>query len=355
MRNGDHYAALDGLRGIAAVSVLLFHLGQWQGQPWMASNARLAVDFFFALSGYVLSVAYSEKLCGSMSAWAFVKLRLIRLMPIIIIATLISAAYLIARVVLLDDRIDLEEIVFAAFLGVLTLPFFSASVPIGGPQVFPLNGPQYTLFLELVVNIFWAVTRRVEALWIALAIMAISYVFTAIYGADGDTVSTFWTGFPRVFGAYYAGVAIYYVRGHLPASILRHLGVWFWPLFLTMLFLFYWPYPVSSWMTWVWSGIFSPMLVLTGSCVNLPGVTKRVSLMLGEISYPLYALHYPIFVWTNGMYQYVLGKKDYIIGSTIVFPSAIIGSWIILKLLDEPIRTMLASLRRRRSVRDAGV
>ncbi|MEG8053197.1 glycosyltransferase [Sphingomonas aerolata] len=141
-RQRPHYAALDGLRGLAAISVLLFHLGHWQGHPWLAANAGLAVDFFFCLSGYVLSVAYRDTLDQGMATRTFAVLRLVRLMPLVILGTLISAAYLAARIVLLhDSTISVAELARATAFGLLCLPMLDASRAIGGPQVFPLNGP----------------------------------------------------------------------------------------------------------------------------------------------------------------------------------------------------------------------
>ena len=126
-RQRPHYAALDGLRGLAAISVLLFHLGHWQGHPWLAANAGLAVDFFFCLSGYVLSVAYRETLDQGMATRTFAVLRLVRLMPLVILGTLISAAYLAARIVMLhDSTISVAELASATAFGLLCLPMLDA-------------------------------------------------------------------------------------------------------------------------------------------------------------------------------------------------------------------------------------
>jgi peptidoglycan/LPS O-acetylase OafA/YrhL len=338
----NHYAALDGLRGIAAISVLLFHLGHWQQQPWLAGNASLAVDFFFTLSGYVLAVAYNSKLAADMSTWQFFKIRMIRLMPTIVFGTLLSAAYLAARSSWLhDSTIDLDELFLATVLGMLSVPMLTASTSIGGPQVFPLNGPQYTLFLELFINWVWVVVRPCRTFWVAAIIAIIGYALTARYGMGGDEVHTFWTGFPRVFAAYYAGTAIFYAQERWPSLTQRGRGAWFWPLLLVSLLLFWWPSTVSSWIGWGWSLVFSPLLVLAGSRVKLSGAARRIALVLGELSYPVYALHFPIFVWVNAAYQTVLHRKEFAIGIMLVVPIVSIGAWSFLKWIDQPVRRRL--------------
>jgi len=342
MHRRNHYAALDGLRGLAAVSVLLFHLGHWQQRPKLAGNAGQAVDFFFMLSGYILSVAYRSRLDSGMRISTLIRIRLIRLMPIIMLGTLISAAYLAARIyVLHDPEIGTDELLLATLLGLLCLPMFTASNALGGPAVFPLNAPQYTLFLELIVNCFWIITRRIEGLGLALAIAAGCYAMTAIYGMTGDQIRGFWTGFPRVFGAYYGGIVVYYAQNRWAGLTERRAELCFWPLLAMTFLLFYWPTSVSHWTSWGWTLFFSPLLIYTGSRIRLNGVVQRAALILGELSYPVYALHYPIFVWVNAAYQQALHRKDFAIGSALAVPSVLIGAWAFLKWFDEPIRRRL--------------
>jgi Acyltransferase family len=81
----EHYTALDGLRGFAAISVVLFHIGHWLDAPLLAANSGLAVDFFFCLSGFVLALAYDRRFRAGLSNFQFIRIRLIRLMPLTIL------------------------------------------------------------------------------------------------------------------------------------------------------------------------------------------------------------------------------------------------------------------------------
>lgn len=351
MLDNNRFIALDGMRGLAALFVLLFHLGQWQHRPMLAANAIFAVDLFFILSGYVLAFAYSRKLDAGMSPWRFFVLRLLRLMPLTIFATLISAAYLFTRIYWLDDvQVQPADLLVATVLGVLCLPMLSMNFPIGGPQVFPLNGPQYTLFLELFINLFWALVHPSRKIAVAAVLAATGYAFTAVYGMGGDTIENFWTGFPRVFGAFYAGTLIFYTQQS--SSFLNHewLGILFWPLLSLTFVLFWWPHEVSPWIGWGWSLLFAPLLVLTGSRVRLGVSARRIALLLGELSYPIYTLHYPIFVWVNATYQTVLQRKDFSIGNALIIPCVVIGAWLALKWVDGPVRIGIKARIFRRTV-----
>ena len=58
----EHYVLLDGMRGIAAISVLLLHVQLTFNLPLTMVNAPLAVDFFLCLSGLVVAHAYDARI-----------------------------------------------------------------------------------------------------------------------------------------------------------------------------------------------------------------------------------------------------------------------------------------------------
>jgi hypothetical protein len=60
----NHYEVLDGLRGVAAIGVVIFHFSEWlfpDASKNFIGHGFLAVDFFFCLSGFVISYAYDEQ------------------------------------------------------------------------------------------------------------------------------------------------------------------------------------------------------------------------------------------------------------------------------------------------------
>src|SRR6516225_9704176 len=89
-----HYPILDGLRGVAAILVIIYHLFEAY-YPVPAHHPEhhgyLAVDFFFLLSGFVVGYAYDDRWEKGMSVWDFFKIRLIRLHPLVLLGVLIGA------------------------------------------------------------------------------------------------------------------------------------------------------------------------------------------------------------------------------------------------------------------------
>ena len=87
------YEILDGLRGVAAMIVVAFHLLETysKGPAYQVLNhGYLAVDFFFILSGFVIGYAYDDR-WKRMTVREFVTRRFIRLHPMVVIGAVIGA------------------------------------------------------------------------------------------------------------------------------------------------------------------------------------------------------------------------------------------------------------------------
>jgi peptidoglycan/LPS O-acetylase OafA/YrhL len=341
LEQDKHFAALDGLRGFAAVSVVIFHIGHWLNMPTLAANAGLAVDLFFCLSGYVLALAYGKRLGNTLSPFAFIRLRLIRLMPLIVLGTIVSAAYAFIRAYVKHEELTAAALWTAFVFGLLNIPFFGAPKSLGGPQIFPLNGPQYTLFLELFVNAVWSLSRRLNEPKVAIVTAAACFLFLP-FGMGGDTAETFWSGFPRVGASFFAGVAVFHIERRFALRFLR--ASIFWLLAAAMAALFYFPRPLTTPFLLLWVGLLSPLLVLAGARVKLEGRLRRLALLGGEISYAVYALHFPVFCWINGLYQAASGPQNLAIEGPLILVSVLTGSCMALRLYDEPLRRKLGLL-----------
>jgi peptidoglycan/LPS O-acetylase OafA/YrhL len=348
-KGSDRYAALDALRGFAAVSVVLFHIGNWLNCPTLAANGSLAVDLFFCLSGFVLPLAYEKRFQAGLSILQFMKLRLIRLMPLIVLGTLLSAVYVLSRSYVLRGLISYHELALATLLGLTNIPFTTASAAIGGPQVFPLNGPQYSLFLEVFVNVVWAGARRFERVWVYVFIFLVGLVTVSIVGLGGDDAATFWTGFPHVGAAFFSGVLLFHIDKRFSSRSEPRLL--FWLMLVIMALLFYYPEELPFSVQLVWLVLLSPLLIYTASKIQLSGKLRSWALLGGELSYPVYALHYPIFCWVNGAYQTATKQHNVIIEGPLIVASVLAGSYLALKVFDLPLRSWAARSSRVRSGR----
>lgn len=100
-----HYEILDGLRGVAAVMVVIFHLFEAHAGgnhlEQIINHGYLAVDFFFMLSGFVIGYAYDDR-WNRMSTVTFFKRRIIRLHPMVIVGSIVGAVFFFFRSLLVS-------------------------------------------------------------------------------------------------------------------------------------------------------------------------------------------------------------------------------------------------------------
>jgi peptidoglycan/LPS O-acetylase OafA/YrhL len=257
-----HISALDGVRGVAALGVLLFHIGIYSGRQFVPS-AQVAVDLFFTLSGFVMARAYDDRVTG----WRFVRVRIGRLWPMILIAAGLSAVAYHAR----PDALAL------AALAVLCIPTFT-----GGP-LFPLNNAQWSLFFECVANLAHLAGGRLVSLAAAAIVLAsgavIAFAGPSFGGSDAES---FWFGLARVGYGYFAGVLVQ--RHARPAPTVPA------PLiYLACAVLFTLPLDVTHGQA---AALGTPLLVWMAASAKDPA--PRVSAWLGALSYPLYLAHMPV-------------------------------------------------------------
>ena len=335
-----HLYLLDFMRGAAAFSVLLFHLGHWLNRSWLATNSGFAVDLFFCLSGYVLCLNYWPRR-NLLNLGNFVILRIIRLMPLIMLGGVVSIVYNLLKIWFTHLSIAPVDIV-AASVGVLVdIPVFNAPKELGGPQVFPLNGPQYTLFFELFANCVWWSLRKRGAVWWVGAAAILSGPLVFAFGIRGDSTETFFSGFPRVCLSFSLGVLSCRLREKISFTHKGNIYLFVASLSVTIL-LFYCPQVVPDRIVFFWIIFVVPFLVVTGGRINVGRKVSYISKWMGDISYPIYALHYPIFCCVNGFYRSIFGSQNFYIEAPIVFSVVLLLSNAAFVLFDQPVRRVLS-------------
>lgn len=325
---GRRYEALDGLRGLAAVGVLLYHLGGWTYRPWLMAHGYLAVDFFFCLSGFVLAHAYGTR---DISWSRFMRARLIRVWPLIALSMVAGA------LVMIGHR---DGIMGCLVMGLLVLPRIWVGDEDSFSPLFPLNPPAWSLFLELLASALWFPARRLSTLWLVLVIVVSGGVLIGIaYGMGGVQTgwdrATYWIGVIRTIFPFALGWACYRIQPYL------RIGAPAWLLALVLLAVLAMP-PLDYTATYdlVCVAIVFPLIVLLGhrDPQGRGGALCRFS---GEISYPLYALHWVLWELLLRAFR-ALGGKGYPEGFVALAVFLILaGAWVALRTYDMPVRRWL--------------
>ncbi len=359
------YDILDGLRGVAAVLVIIYHFGEgFATTPvdQFLNHGYLAVDFFFVLSGFVLGYAYDKRWAtGRMTAGNFMLRRVIRLHPMVVFSVVLGViAYLLQGSVQWDGTpVPLHYLLMALALGLILIPVLpSASADVrGNGEMFPLNGPSWSLFFEYIGSILYAIWLHrlsIKALRIVTILSGVGLAGILIGNLSGCYhLGVGWTmadcgfigGFLRLSFSFSAGLLL--SRTFKPRKIRGA----FWLCTAIIALILSCPYITTNGEISMLNAIYDcmctlllfPAIVWIGACGQ---TTDRMSTatceMLGKLSYPIYIVHYPLmylfyaWVWSNG---YSIEQTwPTCVG---IFFLIVAIAWLSLRYYDEPLRAYL--------------
>ncbi len=324
------FLVLDGMRGIAAFAVLWVHAGYGFGTAFYPRHGYLAVDFFFALSGFVVAHAYEARIASGLGFGAFARVRLIRLYPMLFAGAVLGAlAY------------DPGWRAGGGTLALLNVSVFLV-LPLGlllDMSAFPVNTPIWSLFFELAANAaYWATARRprrdvAKALIFLVATGVVLAVIAAMVGGlRAVGVASPWAflaGIPRTGFSYAVGVLMFRYRLHERAPQVPDFIV---ALALAVLL----AVPACGW----WYDMvcvllaFPLLLALGAQAWEMPGL-NAVWGWCGALSYPVYVIHEPLL---RAVYRL---HGPYLLSMVL----AIAAAWALLRWYDEPLRRSLARRR----------
>lgn len=281
----ERFLTLDAMRGMAAIAVLLVHIGVLSGNRWLAPSAFLAVDLFFMISGYVIGFAFEPRLLAGMGWRRFMSLRLARLYPALFLGLLLglAAAWLAPGEYAVTWR---------------SLGHFLLVPDLFGPGIFPLNGALWTLFFELAINfVHVLVIRQLTTGRLAVFVLIAGAAWAAIAMSWGDwgagwNGGTFVGGFARVGWGYGAGLLLYRLSRAAPRRLPS--VPFLLPLGLAALILM--APPTGFPLLRIAASVFMliPVAVLLAAAAEVPPLARAPARWLGAVSYPLYAIHLPL-------------------------------------------------------------
>jgi len=338
-----HFQILDGLRGWAALLVVIFHLFEGRlldPKVIPEHHGYLAVDFFFMLSGYVVGYAYDDR-WGRMSQWEFFKIRLIRLHPMLALGVLIGGIMFF-----LDpfgkwmDHTSIWNLLLTLIIGLTVLPSPDLR---GWGETHTLNGPAWTLMQEYIANALYAFLPKKKSIpWLVSLVFvgALALIKTATWWGGvgtGWSYDTMWIAFVRMLFPFFMGLLMF----RLGWSIRIPLAFPIAAVLLALLF----------WLPWFeHNGLYEaaciilafPVIVAIGAGGQVSGAWQKACKFSGDISYPIYIIHYPFIYWYT---EWNYGSKppggQVLLVAVGMFLYFILLAHGALKFYDEPLRVWL--------------
>ena len=352
-----HYPILDGLRGVAALMVVAFHVFEANATnhfDQIINHGYLAVDFFFLLSGFVIGYAYDDR-WTKMSVGTFLRRRIERLQPMVVMGMIIGALTFYFQDSVLFPGIS--EVPVWKMLIVMLVGFTLLPLPIsmdirGWTEMHPLNGPGWSLFYEYIANILYGLfvrkfSKGMLSIWVILS--AVALIHLAVI--QGDVVGG-WAlepvqiciAFCRVMYPFFGGLLLFRIGKRIQIK-----QAFFWCSLLVILLL---ALPRMGDRDHLWiNGLYDslsiilifPLIVSMGAGGEIKGkFAIGVCKFFGDISYPIYITHYPlIYLYTSWVYDHKVPLQEAWPWGLLVFVTSIVLAYACLKLYDEPIRLWL--------------
>jgi len=351
---------LDGLRGVAAITVVCFHVFEAYATSHLdqrINHGYLAVDFFFLLSGFVVGYAYDAR-WPRLTVAEFLKRRFVRLHPLVVIGALLGAALFYFQGCAAWDvsQVSGARLAGATLLNAALLPATPGGEIRGVGEMFPLNGPSWSLLFEYVGTLLYAVWLRrlgTPGLALVVGLAAAGLAAFAIWGPYGDVCVGFALTGDNVLGgglrllfSFPAGLLLFRLFQPGPGR-----GA-FWLGSLAIVAVAAMP-RIGGSQHLAWNGLYDafcclavfPLLVYFGaSARTTTALTTRLCRFLGAISYPLYMVHYPfIYVYYAWVKNNNLPFSQSLPGALALVGGALALAYTCLKLYDEPVRRFLTN------------
>jgi peptidoglycan/LPS O-acetylase OafA/YrhL len=353
-----HYTILDGLRGVAALTVVCFHLFEAFATSHVdqrINHGYLAVDFFFVLSGFVVGYAYDDR-WKAMTITDFIKRRFIRLHPMVVMGALIGAVMFYFQGCAAWDvsKVAAPRLLVATLLNTGLIPATPSIEIRGVGEMFPLNGPSWSLFFEYLGTILYAFFIRklsTKALAVVVFLTGCGLAAFAIWGPYGDICVGFALTEENIIGGSLR-LLFSFSAGLLLSRIFKPIQIRgaFWIGSIVIVVLLAIPRIGGSENLWM-NGLYDticfalifPLLVFLGASGNTTDkLTTKLCKFSGDISYPLYMVHYPfIYLYYAWVKNKNLTFEQSLPGATALVIGCVLLAYLCLKLYDEPVRKFL--------------
>lgn len=289
------FRAIDSFRGLAAVMVILFHMRHLTilSDNALITRSDIFVDFFFVLSGFVITHSNFAKIADLASVKRFVVRRFRRLYPLHLFTLLLFLLFEIFRWFLVRSGVHLSNPVFG---GKTTVESFFANLAlVQSLHLFDLvtwNGPSWSISAEFYTYIAWALClvlfRKNLLVFCSLSFGLFAWF---IVRHHGNIIYTYDYGFVRCAYGFLIGMVAYRLAHWKNWSLgypLSSLTEW-----LLIGLTLYSVYSSTHAQTWLMPFLFALVVIVfsreSGALSKLLA-TDRFE-FLGKLSYSYYLNH----------------------------------------------------------------
>jgi peptidoglycan/LPS O-acetylase OafA/YrhL len=344
---------IDGLRAVAVVGVLIFHVAQS-----FLRGGYVGVDVFFVISGYLISsniLAQAEQ--GKFSVARFYEHRLRRIFPAYAVVLVFTTIVVMWKFV--PSEIGAYSKALAAAIASVTNFYFWATsdyfavsaeeLPLLHTWSLAVEEQFYLLFPALVVGIYRWVPKRRDVLIVAIFLVSLALSIWGVYAAP---IATFYLlptrAWELLLGTLLAIKIVPVPRTDLQRNLVAGAGL----VLIALPMVLYWPYTRFPGLAAVPPCLGAALIMLAGETGDsLVGrlLSLRPVVFVGLISYSLYLWHWPIMVFQRTDFLLVSTDSRLVTRGAVMIASfvcATLSWWIVERTTRNrrlvPTRTLVA-------------
>lgn len=349
------FDGLEGLRGIAALLVIFYHIPKWNPilSLGLINSSYLMVELFFVLSGFVISNAYSSRINTLKDLLRFQYLRLSRLYPVHILFLLVFIFIELLKYVA-ESQYGIHSLNSEPFgqnnFVAMFQHFFLTQAVFPGTYAQSFNVPAWSISVEFYTYLIYGLIvlifgRFKDYIFLLLAISTLMVLVTTSHLEFGQMCMV------RCFAGFFLGCLITKLNSYVSFKISSLISSF---VFILMIAFIQFK-PDHEYDVFVY--LFASLLIITivkstGGGVNII-LTSRFVSWLGAISYSSYMCHAAVLWFTNQVIRALLHKKEYIVDGksvpyltpleTLLFCTVSIGLILIVsnlvhKYIEQPFR-----------------
>jgi len=314
---------IDGLRAIAVIAVILFHLGY-------LPNGYLGVDVFFVISGYLITgIVYREVRENRFSVWKFYERRIRRIIPLVLFTT--SIAFILGLLFMLpDDLENLSQSVIASNLSVNNILMYITSADYWAVknEYKPLMhtwslGIEEQFYLFYPFLFFFLKKNKIKYIipvLIFLTLLSLTFFFLNV-----STSAKFYFIQYRFFEMSFGGVTAIYLTSFIKKDKCDKCKYLLFFLLLFLAVLLFFPISQDNDLKIILVTLTTAGILMFGELFFIDNklyrniLSNKILVGIGKISFSLYMWHHIVYAFARYIYFEEITYKESIFLTFIVF------------------------------------
>lgn len=299
------FLALDAWRGMCALMVALFHFNAQSDLSIvpLVRNSWIFVDFFFVLSGFVITHGYLERIDGWRPAAGFIVRRIGRLWPLHLAMLLVLVVFELIKIPLASHGYGIRQEAFDGLMSLQTLPRELLLLNAWGTTQLYWNTPSWSIGAEFYTYLcFAALALFSRRHWFPAACLAVIGAAVLVTRSQHYIDTAYDYGLFRCFYGFFVGQLAYRFWRWTQRPLKRAPATALEALVLAVALAFVWIQPGDAGpLSMAAPPIFAATIyVFASQCGVLSGILSRGLFEdIGRWSYSIYMVHYPFLVVSN--------------------------------------------------------